>query len=409
MARLYTVGFETQSASDGVEDPDIRFVNSPTIATATPRSGLAYASCGTSSTPRVGLHFAQAAGSTYYTRFCFRFDANPSTRVPLLYPWATGGGWYFVVLETDGNLAVYNMANGVDAFGTQLTSTSSFQGPLATGVWHDVLVVWTVQAAGNGSAIVTVDGTGILLGIGNVNAGTTAWTDLYYGKAVSDGTSTILLDDIAVNDGTGSNENGQPDRAGKIVLCKPTADFLRTGFTGGGGGTTNTFDAMNNYPPTGAASPGTNASQNGSANNNATDNIGPVCSSYGADLSASGGGIRDKDVILLVQAMARVGNSTTTSRNADVQGLNPTLAAVTQGTGTTAAAAEPTGWTTKKTAPAYLPSVGGATQPVVQVTKKTASTDNLMVDMMGMLVEYRPGPELITAPPRSPGRPRRVQ
>jgi len=48
---------------------------------------------------------------------------------------------------------------------------------------------------------------------------------------------------------------------GYVICLKPSSDNSRGSWTGGAGGTTNLWDALNNTPPTGATAPGTNTSQ----------------------------------------------------------------------------------------------------------------------------------------------------
>ncbi len=388
MARLFTIGFETASMVDGVEDPNAYFRNGPSAF-----AGLMVGTANSQSPgPRCGLTIATVLGRSYYFRMTYNSNGGaPGVRQIIVMPWTGSAFWYAITHETNDTIVCRDNSAGYSTIGTALGTSA----PLGGGT-HRIEVAWSVPAAGNGGVTCFVDGTLVAFSLSS-NIGNTAFSAVEFGKLVTDDTRQPLFDDVALNDDQGSSQNNVPG-SGHINLLPPISDNARAGFTGGGGGTTNLFDAVNNYVPTGAASPGTNATQIGSATSNTTDSYSP---NLQTPLAV---GIKPTDTVRVAQALVRVGNSTTTQRSAGIQGTsNPAITEVTANTAAAAAAAEPTGWTTVKTAPVYLPAIDPAVSPVLRVRKNTASTDNLMCDMMGLMVETLPGSaDLLQAPPRPP-------
>src|SRR5213079_3376565 len=72
-----------------------------------------------------------------------------------------------------------------------------------------------------------------------------------FGWITNPGASKVLnIDDVAINDISGTTQTSWPGE-GNIVLLKPTSDNQIGSWTGGAGGTTNLWDAVNNTPPVG--------------------------------------------------------------------------------------------------------------------------------------------------------------
>lgn len=387
MARLYTLGFEVQSSLLQAEDPGCVFAGGATTTTTNPRSGLAACSFSSVTNGNVDIGGASpisgaTTGRSYFARMYWRASAaTPSVRSSILAPFVSGGTWHAVCWETDGTLSLYDKG-AAGALGTKIGSSSV---ALSANTYYRIELEWRVEAAGTGVAGLYLDGS-LIARSTSATVGNAAFTELNLGSAnLATSTWTGLLDDVALNDDTGADQNTLPG-PGKIVLLKPISDNARTGFTGGAGGTTSLFDAVNNYPPIGAATPGTNLTQIGSATNNATD-------SYSANVTTyTTAGVGASDVVTVATAIGRVGNSTTTTRNLGLQSTsNPAIGESLQATGATAAAAETTGWTTVRTVNVYNPVVAKGTSPVIRIRKATASTNNAMADMMGLVIEYRPG------------------
>lgn len=403
MARLGTWGFETQTTAAYAEcviggGGGGGSFQGATITTTNPRSGLAAASCAADGQVVVVDSLGGTLDRGFFARAYMRFSSvAPTNPVKLFSPWdGVGGHTFGVWLETNGTLTLK------DATGTQIGSASD---PLVANVYYRIEHEWKVATGGGANSTL-----GLYLALGDgpstrvarsttANAGSTGKTEVDLGRNSGTATLTILIDDVAVNDDTaGGKQTGLPG-PGKIVLLKPISDNSRTGFTGGGGGTTNLFDANNNYGPTGVISPGTNATQNGSATNNATDNYQLNLGAFNTAVGSGGGGLTGNETVTLVQALARASNSTTTSRNFGLTGVsNPAIGEVTTSTDTTAGGTEPTGWTTLVTPFTLAPAVTLGTSPVLKFRKATASTDRINCDMMGLVVEYAPASLVVPRP-----------
>lgn len=124
--------------------------------------------------------------------------------------------------------------------------------------------------------------------------------------------------------------------------------------------------------------------------NNATD-------TYDANLeSYTTGGLGSNDVITLVYpVMSHANGTAVTARNVGQQVVsNPAIAETTHATnGSLASYTRAIGTVT------YAPSPTLGTQPVMRIRKATATTDALLVQLMGLMVESVPG-----APPPLPHR-----
>jgi hypothetical protein len=386
MARLWSNGFEGQllstTANTQVEGIEGLISGTPVIDLTVPRSGLACLECTTGT-----AKYWQAGPTTlsldrdYWTRAALRRVGSITALIRVVHVVSTAGETIGSIRwETNGKLQLYDSKG--EKVGPAVETT--------TGKWYVVEMNFRVNTAGKGKLGWKLDGVVIQEPIAaeTLNA---AANRLRYGCDASPGT-TVYVDDLCLNDDQGANQNSWPG-LGKLVLLKPTSDKANTGFTAGGGGTEKLFEALDNRPPTGKASPGENGTQIGSANNNATDNAEFNLAAYSKPVAEGGGGIAATDNIILLAYMARYGTSSTTARSLGISGAsNPSATETVVNTISAAAVStEPTAWFTRYTAVAYLPSVTIGTSPVVKVRKAAATTDRINVDMVGMYVEYRPG------------------
>jgi hypothetical protein len=380
MARLITDGAELQTAAVGGPDAGFAIYGTPGIDTTNPRSGDAAYTCdlNAASYEDVGFSFSGATGTDYYLRACYRLDALPTVQTNIMTINAGSANVGYVLVGTDGTLSLG------DAGHASHVSTTI----ISPGVWYRIeLHVQVGTTTANGTLELQRDGAAIVTLTGTANAGTAAPTTFYVGKcsaAASTTIGSILIDDIALNDDTGASQNTWPGD-GAIYLLEPVADYARTGFTDGAGGTTSLWPAVDNTPPVGvAAANGTATSHIEQPNQSSTQNYQAQLEPYttaGVDPAAN---------ITLTQGVCNHANSTATARILGFQVVsNPVIAETTDDTGTTAGGVFPVGWSTMKTGVAY--GSGGitpATGPVVEVRKTSATDpDVAMVDFMGIIVE----------------------
>lgn len=399
MARLATVGFETQrlttSTTTCAERQGTSITSTVNVNTANPRSGAACAECPPSTEGRFVFAPTMVLDRSYFFRQAIRFAGSvaPNINLNLMQAFATTTGTVVQInmKETTGEIVVFSNKEAKNLAATAFVPTIN--------TWYLFELKVLVPTAGKGKVkfIIRSDAGVVIYESAEfeVELGNLVLTSLSGGHITSAETKvTVLLDDWAVNDSTGEAQNGFPGN-GKIVFLKPVTDKAHTGFTGGAGGTTNLWDALNNTPPVGKKlAEATDAGQVKSPNNNSTDNIEVELAAYGTPVAEGGGGIGAADVVKVALAILRGGQNSTTARGMAVQMMsNPAIAESAQGTAGATAEADPTGWTTMaitNAATAYSPAVTRLTKPVLRLRRSVASVDTMMADLAGLYVEYVP-------------------
>lgn len=287
----------------------------------------------------------------------------------------------------------YSMAGGVGA-GLQINTSgalrisadglatfSSYSGSvLSTNTWYRIEIDggWN---AGTG-AKVYVDG----VEFASISTGAAAASDtLQFGPAA---VSTVdwYVDDVLVDDAA---FNGTLPGAGQAIILKPISDNNRGTWTGGVGGTTNLWEALNNIPPDGTASE-TDTTQIENATNTADQDGLFNCESY------TTGGVGASDTINAVMAIVNDGEDAAAGTKTGGVWINSNPAQAAGGLdfdfGNDAGAldAVPTGWRTHVGPVAALPSVTLGTSPVVGIRAISATTSVRSVDFLGVYVDYTP-------------------
>lgn len=206
--------------------------------------------------------------------------------------------------------------------------------------------------------------------------------------------SALFIDDIAISDSVAGGDVvsapvtvANPPIAtteGKIVLQYPTSDLNRTGYVTGAAGITSLFDALDNFPPIGAAA-GTATNRIHSPTNNATDQYTAVMRSLTLL------GVPSNVEITIYHLHANFGGASAT---ADGQALsyatNPVIA---EGAAINKPAAVwgtyPTNWVWGfSSVVGYYPSVSFGGSGQMKVRRATANASQLGIDAMGVYVEY---------------------
>jgi hypothetical protein len=211
-----------------------------------------------------------------------------------------------------------------------------------------------------------------------------------------DGAST-WLDDFAVNQNDGSDQNSWPGE-GKVVLLLPISDNQVGEWRGGAGGSSNLWEAINNIPPVGTATE-TDTSQ---IESDATDSTadGPT-ETYKANMATyTSAGIGAGDTIkVLYPVLCHGEDSATGTKNGSLQILsNPTASAATTflyGRDQGALGTWPTGWhwvtpSSDTEPPIYAPSVTLGTSPVLEIASTSATSAQGAVCFAGIYVDYAP-------------------
>jgi hypothetical protein len=391
MARIHTAGFEsgvpaTPKAYDGESNNDSNgginhvMVGTVTYQSTVARNGGLAMQCNPSGANYTQISdFSHAASVPMYVRFYFRTDdVTPSVVNLQIWSWRLNGVVAAdIVLKNTGVLALR------DANGTQVGSAFT---PSAN-TWYRVESKIVIPAAGNGELEWKVDGITISSSASvDVNNDLTPVTHRIGHQTLAEAQSTIYIDDLAINDGSGSDNTGYPG-PGNITLLKPTGDFLKqTGWVAGAGGAT-LYPAVDNVPPAGVI----NASATDTSQIKNITSLGAASSYYAACQTGTAAGLPSDAIIKISQALARVSTSDNTGVNTmDIQGIVPSDTAITVDAEVgTVGQTDPLGWKTARTLYTSLPALAVGATPLLRVAKTvTGTTRSHMADQMGMLIEW---------------------
>lgn len=327
--------------------------------------------------------FTGALDTTYYATVWFYIPSasglpSANTRILAI---ATGGGVTIaqVGLTTTGKIRLLNQT------ATQIGSDSSET--VTTDTWHRADLSVRVETGSTDEAEVRLNGVSVASTVEALNE--TAPGRVNFGWFGAPGASEVIyIDDFVVNDGAGSVNNTWADDE-KVVLLLPTSDSDRGTWTGGGGGTTNLFEALNNIPPAGLDNAAaTDTSQIEDATNPG-DWAFFDCASYASAGIASG------DTITCVYGVCEGGNSSTTGTDLLTIGIfaNPSADAdkvsgsidINDGT-------YPTGWNRIATLMTENPSISSVSdQPQLEFLKNVPTTRVAACCFAGVYVSYTEG------------------
>ena len=258
MTRLMNVCFDWGS-EDAEADRKISYAGDWTFNTSPVHGHSTYSiSGGTGSDLRLGrgpydgTEWAHVANRSYYVRWMVYFTADPAGDARFGYSNKSGSGGYVNFRMGDGtNQSFVQWWDGTDVL-TWYTSTQTWP----KNQWVRVeMRVYIGSSVGQCQVEVKVNGTTILnqSGITRMTSWATSGMEMqnlgvwYLGP-------NCYLASIAENDNQGSSQNSWPG-AGAIVLLRPKADSQLGSWTGGGGGTSNIYEGVNNVPPTGTTTP----------------------------------------------------------------------------------------------------------------------------------------------------------
>ncbi len=388
MARLFTSGWEVASDTNGHEWANI--VDIATRSTTVVRSGAAsgfVTDLLTSTEQGWANQFSSSLVSgPLYLRVYFRLGTTPSADNTIVAfiaganPTATSTNDAQIRLSSTGTLKLF-------ANNSQVGSASS---ALSTGVWYRIeLEVDNTPAAGSKVIKGYLDGTQF--------AGTTTSSDvggtingLAVGANLNAETQTAgewWFDDCAVNDATGSEQNGLPGD-GKVIALRPNAAGDSNGFnnTSNAAGSSNNYQLVDENPP-----------------NDATDMVQHNTNNTLDLYNFAASGIGASDTVNVVHVHLRRRNNTADAATA----VSPVVVKTSGGTQATGVAVVPnsTTWRTGSTTSGsiILPNYTGYTDPdgaawsqatldTLQTGPKitTGGTNRVQVSAVWVTVDYTP-------------------
>lgn len=336
-----------------------------------------------------------AGGVTAYGRIYIRFTGSfPAAGTRILQFKNLTTEICGIRLGTGGTLELW-AESGTDV---QVGSASA---ALSLDTWYRVEMEGMVPSSGNGVLRGRIDGTEFA-GSASINLGTALIGRMYYGLTTSPGTNVIVnIDDVAWNDSTGTAQTTYPG-AGSVVNLIPISDSVRDAlWTGGAGGTTNLFEAVNNVPPVGLdAASATDTSQIEHAGGAAD-----ALDDYEANMTTyTAAGIGASDTITLFQPIAMTGEEVSTgiknirlhviSNPVGTESANITVGGVAIGT-------YPTGWSTARGVIEHTPTVTVTTSPVLRIRRPETASRVASCCYMAIVVEYVPTTNTIVILPVS--------
>lgn len=334
MARLWTCGFETQSATEWQTTN-----GAPTISTSVKRTGTASLRCnpttGVAGIAHTIFSSGQAAGR-FFLRAYVRPDSYPSARTAIM-GWAdnTTGvtGFMCIKMQTDGTL----IAGGSGA------TTGTASAALALNAWARIELDYddatnTILAYLNGVQWATASGD---LGGGNI---------VRYG-VLQTATADLYFDDVAINDTSGSVQTGLPG-AGNVVHLRPDSAGDNAGFATTVGGSSN-WQRVSEVTPDDATT------------YNATVATGTTTIDDHGLGSSAGAGLGSTDTVKLVQVGGRIGSNAATAASLVYRIKSQTAGTVLESASVSVAL---NGWATHKSASPFIhqltsyvdPQAGGA-------------------------------------------------
>jgi hypothetical protein len=381
MARLFSSGFELQSATTGIEWQTV--TGSPSISTTTKRGGSAALRCNpTAATAYVSQTFQADTINTIYRRFAVYIGTLPSATTAIWQYLDSGIGVGFSLRMTStGALQPFNESG----LGTAIATSSA----LSTGAWHVIQIKIVDDATTAAVMEVYIDNVllGTYTGLTGINGGGRDRIGF-----ITSGTGDLYFDDYAVNNTTGTSETGYPAWDAQIAHMRPNAAGANNAWATAVGGTAG---AANNYTRVNEVTPDDATSYNETS-------TGSLQDEFKLDTSSVPSG----STIKLVAIGHRGGSNATTGTHS----YNLTIRSAAAGTQLSTGAAitmSVNGWTTHAKASPFIYQLHAYTDPTTaaawtltgtnslanaQIGYKTAASAGLVrVTNIWALVEYVPG------------------
>lgn len=229
MARIFTCGFELQSLTANVEVAALTGTGAISTTTRHRASTASFRSNPSAATGYVEAMYTSGVNGRSYYRFYLYIATLPSATATIF---SVGQSGYFPVhvqLTTTGTLQLRDTFNSVNA--------GSASAALSTGRWYRI----ELDVQESGSTAVTREVRGYLEGVdfsgAAMIAGSSGYSRLRAGVQTT-ATADVFIDDIAVNDTSGSVQNGLPG-PGNVVHLRPDSTGDNAGFATTVGGSSN--------------------------------------------------------------------------------------------------------------------------------------------------------------------------
>lgn len=240
MARLWSCGFELQSATAGVEW-DTTGAGTPAISTTTVRTGAAALRINPSAALMNIEHQLDASGTVKRTfhRFYLRIATAPSATTAI---YAIGQSGFFPCYLRLSNARTLQLFDGNTA-----AAVGSSSAALALNTWYRVEIDHNDGASGTATVTAYLDGVSFGTGAVSVINGFSRVRMGVYSVAA---TADLFFDDWAINDTAGSDQTGLPG-AGSIIHLNPNGagDNNTWKNTAGGAGSSTNWQEVDEVTP----------------------------------------------------------------------------------------------------------------------------------------------------------------
>jgi hypothetical protein len=394
MARVVTAGAEIgEVTSEGLPWVSGTSGAAVTVQTSIVRSGarawrLRTGSVSTGSS-RISFSIGATGGVRAFGRAYLYFDDWPvNTMLVCGFGLASEMGAITARLTPTGTLQLWNQLSGL-----QVGSDSA---ALSKNTWYRVEMELWLAAGANCDVELRIDGSTVARALNETiaSSGMSWWSVAAGFSSYAAGKDmSVYVDDVAVNGTAGTSSQRSFPGEGKVVLLLPVSDNARaTLWTGGVGGTTNLWDAVNNIPPAGHSTE-TNLTQIEHAGSSAG-----TTDAYDANLATySSAGIAAGDTVNAVAMVEADGedSGTGTKLLAFSMVSNPAIASpgnVTAGDDIGALGIYPSNWVTRTAGHTSDPVVTLGTSPVMRVVRPETVSRVASVCLMGLYVDYTPAP-----------------
>lgn len=239
MSLVAQVGAERNTTTDEVEVT----LNSGTVSinSVSPMSGsYDYRANPSSGTGFWRLHVFSGNQSTIgYLRMRIKVHTRPGTTIQILrFSDNANAHRCSIRLGSDGTLRLHNAAN------TQVGSASA-----ALTIDQEYVIELKLDGGGTTNALdARIDGSSFASGN---NSTTGTWARILWGPITPNSTCDIYMDDIILNDSSGTTENSWPDSAARLVSVRPNGDGDNHAWadTGGSAGTSNNYTLVDENTP----------------------------------------------------------------------------------------------------------------------------------------------------------------
>lgn len=235
MARLWTSGNELQGGA-GIEYTAI-ITTLPATETTIKRSGAAAWRISNAAAIEGFRQVHTAAQGSFFFRFYLYIVAMPTLTVVIGGSRQTGSNKAVIRLTAGGALQLYNFEDSA-----QVGSDSS---ALSTATWYRIELNYDSTTLSATAVEAKLDGTSFASGTIDITA-----TPNSFGcfTSLQDATLDYVVDDLAINDTSGSFQNSWPGE-GEVIILRPNGNGDNSAWAGNDGNSTDNYLLVDEMPP----------------------------------------------------------------------------------------------------------------------------------------------------------------